>query len=270
MTREKTSTVDQRYSDIFGARRREAEYDRLSAITEALDAATQRRLSALRPRSNWRCLELGAGTGTIAHWLSRTCPAGRVVATDVDLRFLTGLSGQNLEVMRHDVTADDFPAGAFDLIHARWLFVHLPERQRVLDRAVSWLAPGGLLIIEEPAAFPLESSHYPEYRDVFLAHIEVLNERVGTDVTWPRLFPQPLLLAGLEAVDMEISVSVVGGGRPMGRVFAQVIAQTAPEMIDTGRATQAQVDRFVELMYCDDFCDLNLATIAAWGRRPAE
>ena len=49
---------------------------------------------------SWRCLELGAGAGSIARWLAARCPNGKVVATDIGTSFLTGLSAPNLQVLR--------------------------------------------------------------------------------------------------------------------------------------------------------------------------
>src|SRR5687768_12680860 len=72
----------------------DAERDRLSILEKALDPITKGHLERLafasttRPR---RCLEMGAGGGSIARWLADRCsPGGTVVAADVDTRFLVG------------------------------------------------------------------------------------------------------------------------------------------------------------------------------------
>lgn len=51
---------------------------------------------------SWRCLELGAGAGSIAHWLASRCPDGQVVATDLGTTFLAARSAPNLRVLRHE------------------------------------------------------------------------------------------------------------------------------------------------------------------------
>ena len=114
-----------------------------------LDPDTIRILQRRGIQPSWRCLELGAGAGSIARWLAARCPNGKVVATDIGTSFLTGLSAPNLQVLRHDVVAEDFPCGSFDLIHARWLLVNLAEREKVLAKIVTWLAAGGWLVTEE-------------------------------------------------------------------------------------------------------------------------
>ena len=53
----------------------------------------------------WRCLEFGAGGGSIAAWLcDRVAPDGAVVATDLDTTVLE-------EVAHPDLDEDDLPEG---------------------------------------------------------------------------------------------------------------------------------------------------------------
>ena len=67
-----------------------------------------------------RCLEIGGGRGSIARWLCEYVgPKGRVTATDLETGFLSELSLPNLDVLRHDVTRDEFPESSFELVHVR-------------------------------------------------------------------------------------------------------------------------------------------------------
>lgn len=239
------------------------------ALRAELDPNSKRRLTALDPQPDWRCLEIGAGSGSIARWLAERCPAGQVVATDVELSSLIGAAGPNLEVLRHDVTIEDFPEGSFDLIYARYVFSHLRSRDSDLTRISSWLKPGGWLLIEEPAKFPLETAQADAYRSVSLATLRIYKEHVGTDLEWPRTFPVPLARLGLENIGMDCSVSLVGGGRRMGQFWAEVITAWGDAVVESGASTAALVAEAAALMYQDDFCDLGLATIAVWGQRAA-
>src|SRR4051812_14227124 len=82
------------------------ERERLTALESLFDASSRRLLADLGVGAGWRCLEVGAGAGGIARWLAdRVGDTGRVVATDLDTRFLDG-SG-NLDVRTHDVVTDD-------------------------------------------------------------------------------------------------------------------------------------------------------------------
>src|SRR5687768_10129658 len=93
--------------------------ERFAALPRLYDPGTIRHLAALGVGAGWRCLEVGAGGGSIARWLAqRVGSTGYVVATDLDTRFLEPLArevGPPLAVQRHDVTADPLPEASFDL-----------------------------------------------------------------------------------------------------------------------------------------------------------
>src|ERR1700754_4277364 len=81
------------------------EDDRLSLLEEIYDPASRRRRSLVQP--GWRCLEVGAGRGSMAIWLAEQVgPEGHVVATDMDTRYLARLDVPNLEVLQHNILDD--------------------------------------------------------------------------------------------------------------------------------------------------------------------
>src|SRR5271154_3035731 len=71
---------------------------RFSALADIFDPGTIRHLTEIGVGSGWHCLEVGAGGGSIATWLcDRVGGNGRVLATDIDTRFLETLNRSNLE-----------------------------------------------------------------------------------------------------------------------------------------------------------------------------
>ena len=48
----------------------ESEHERLSLLEQIEDPRSQRHLAALGIQRGWRCLEVGAGHGSIARWLA--------------------------------------------------------------------------------------------------------------------------------------------------------------------------------------------------------
>jgi len=80
--------------------REQAEDERLDLLEQLFDPGSRRRLEMARP--GWRCLVVGAGCGSMAAWLAqRVGPAGQVVATDIDCRYLDRLDLPNLQVVQH-------------------------------------------------------------------------------------------------------------------------------------------------------------------------
>src|SRR5437899_2000281 len=109
----------------------EHEGDRLRLAEAVFDPVTTSRLTFLGVGPGWRCLEVGAGAGSIAVWLARrVAPSGQVTASDIDTRFLDRLEPQpGLEVLRHDITGVGLPPATFDLVHARLVLQHLRKRE---------------------------------------------------------------------------------------------------------------------------------------------
>ena len=70
---------------------------RLTLLESLVDPGTIQRLSNLDVGPGWRCLEVGAGRGSIAKWLSeKVGTKGSVVAIDIDTRFLDAIAADNL------------------------------------------------------------------------------------------------------------------------------------------------------------------------------
>ena len=195
---------------------------RFDAFAELFDPVTFRRLAALGIAAGWRVWEVGAGGPSVPAWLARQVgPEGRVLATDIDTRWLGGIPG--VEVLRHDVGTEPAPAGTFDLVHARLLLVHVPNRDEALAQLVSALRPGGRLVVEEadPPLQPLvclEDRGPAEQRANRLksGFRRLLADR-GVDLAYGRTLPRRLrdrLIAAGIATSQEIDehlVAVAGG-----------------------------------------------------------
>src|SRR5262249_57978266 len=69
--------------------------------------------------------------------------------TDLNPRFLVGHGLPNLEVRTHDLLADDLEEGCYDLVHCRFVLMHLPDPLRALGRLAAAVRPGGWLLVEE-------------------------------------------------------------------------------------------------------------------------
>jgi SAM-dependent methyltransferase len=88
---------------------------------------------------------------SVPAWLAEQVGAGgHVLAADIDTTWLgEGDRGTGYEVLRHDVGGEPPPPGHFDLVHARLVLVHVPQRAQALAAMVAALKPGGWLLLEE-------------------------------------------------------------------------------------------------------------------------
>ena len=248
---------------------------RLDALARLFDASTFRHIDALGIVPGWRCWEVGAGGASVVRWLAaRGGPAGRVLATDIDVSWTRAAAAANVTIVRHDVAADPPPDTVFDLVHARLVLIHVAERERALRQMISTLRPGGWLLIEDadPDLQPLACLD-PRGPAELLAnrlHTEfhdLLAER-GADLSYGRKLPRALRDAGLSDVASDAYLPI---GLPGCTALERTtMAHIRDRLIASGRATADEIERHLASV---DAGALDLATppmISAWGRRPAE
>jgi len=245
---------------------------RLALLESQLDPATQRRLLTAGVSPGWHCLEVGAGGGSIAHWLCRTVgPSGRVLATDIDTRLAAIDAPPGLELLQHDLTRDPLPAAQFDLVHARWLLHHLPDLDDAIDRLVGALKPGGLLLIEEPDFYPVHAQHAgspPLYAQFMDALTRAVVAATGRDCYWARSLPTLLARHGLDDVDAAAEVAVLRGGGPLAGFYQLSGRQARQRVLDAGLMNAADYDAALALLDDPHLWAFGACTVAALGRRP--
>jgi SAM-dependent methyltransferase len=247
---------------------------RFTALAALFDATTQRHLEHRGVTPGWRCLEVGGGGGSIARWLAeRVGPGGRVVATDVDTRFLEVIELPNVEVRCHDVTCDSLPDQTFDLIHTRMVLMHLPARDQVLSRLRNALKPGGWLVCEE-----FDRVSAPPDPDLSSGEIALKTHaamgRVHQDQDVGPHYGRLLFgrLRGLGFVDLgaEARLVMVQAGSWSARLLRASYERRRRAMIDAGYVTAQEFDADLARMEAADFMAPSPLMWSVWGRRPWE
>ncbi|HEV3231567.1 MAG TPA: methyltransferase [Candidatus Dormibacteraeota bacterium] len=250
----------------------ERERDRLEALGSVYNAGTYRHLADLGVAPGWRVLELGGGTGTVAAWLcDRVAPGGRVVATDLDTRFLDAIEHDHLEVRRHDVVRDPLDDAAYDLIHARLLLEHVPEREAVLVRLVDALKPGGWLLVEDFDFITWGVFDPPSELQARVAEaIARLFAAVGFDATFSRRLPRLMRQAGLAEVGNEAHLRLGTTGTPEIEGLPLMLEQMGPRLVDAGLMGDADVAAAIAEARDAGSGRVGYPPlmVSAWGRRP--
>jgi SAM-dependent methyltransferase len=247
------------------------ERDRLAALTRTRDPQTLRVLSQLGITNGWRCLEVGAGSGTIAAWLAgHVVPDGRVLSIDVDLRFHCD-PVPGLEVREVDVVADPLPEGPFDLVHTRALLQHLHERETVLDRLVAAVRPGGWLVVEDSYWTPFEDQPLPEplRKIADLIHAG-LRRREGWDPNVGARLLGMLSDRGVGDLDVVGTVLPMRARDGSGAWWFPAIEQAGPQLVRRGLISAADLDAAIGIVQSDDFVMMGPVSIAVSGRVPAD
>ena len=196
---------------------------------------------------------------------------GYVLATDIDTSWLEGECA-TYEVKRHDIGTDPAPDGLFDLVHARLVLVHVPERADALTTMIRAVRPGGWLFLEEadPGLQPLVCPD--EFGDeqhlankLKLAFRSLMSER-GVDLSFGRTLPRLLRSAGM--IDVQSDAYFPMGGPVCNELERATVEQIREDLISDGLATAGEIDQHLSNVASGQ---LDLATspmVSAWARKP--
>jgi SAM-dependent methyltransferase len=251
------------------------ERQRLALLTQIADPITTRRLTDLGVGAGWRCLDVAAGDGSVGRWVAgRVGPRGRVVATDLNPRFLDGHGLTNLEVRRHNILEDDLEAAHYDLVHCRALLTHLPDPIRALRRLVSAVRPGGWLFVEEPGGAASFGAADP-------GHARAAGFDSRSRVLWSTLKAHgimdldfgrrlPALFEGLRVRDLGYEGVTLAwrGGDPMARFLQMTDELVRERFVAAGVLTEADFDELHRAYDDPSFWFVSFTLCGAWGRRP--
>ncbi|MFI1163689.1 methyltransferase domain-containing protein [Streptomyces sp. NPDC020801] len=244
--------------------------ERFDAFSSLFDPTTFRHLDALGVGPGWRCWEVGVGGTSVVSWLAgRVGPGGRVVATDIDTSEVATAGRPPVEVLVHDVGAEEPPGKDFDLVHARLVLVHVRDRERALRSMIEALRPGGRLLLEDadPALQPLlcPDEHGPEQELANrLRHgfRRLLADR-GADLSYGRRLPRLLREAGLRQVEADAYFPVTSPA--CAALESATVRQIRHRLVAAGLATDEEIDRHLANV-ASGTMDLTTAPmISAWG-----
>jgi SAM-dependent methyltransferase len=216
-----------------------------------------------------RCLEVGAGAGSMARWLvARAGNDGRVVATDIDTRFLD--AGASYEIRHHDIVADPPLPDGFDVAHARLVLQHVPDKDRAVANLAAAVVPGGWLLVEE-LDFTASGAAGPWGARAFSRVERAMHQFLaasGFDPAFGRRLPGRFRSAGLVDVEGRGGLSVVLGGSPYAVWYRQSIEALQPRLLASGLATEQELARACALLDDPDFEVVTPVLISTRGRRP--
>ncbi len=243
------------------------EGERLSIMSRMLDPQLFFRLGELGIADGWRCLEVGAGNGSVSVWLAgRVAPHGSVVVSDIDTRFLEPLHEPGLEVRRIDVVSD--PLGDDrDLVVARALLHHLPQRFEVLDRLADAVAPGGRIAIEEPDFHPVLATDSPTLRAFWEGYLAWAADQ-GIDYFVGRRVAPALVSHGFEDVRANGETILYPGNSVVARYWELTLRELEGPIRESGLVTDTVWDEAMTLLHNPRFWSWQNCYVTTTARRP--
>jgi SAM-dependent methyltransferase len=232
---------------------------RLELIERCYDPATTSRLTQLGVGPGWRCLDVGAGGGSIARWLrDRVGAEGKVVAIDLDTRFFDNEPG--IEARQLDILTDDVERDEYDLVHCRLLLHHLRGNQlEALRRMAGALRPDGLLLASECYLGAMLSTSTEACAAMWRA---LYSAMPNADYSWAPGLPATMHAAGLIGVESCGTVDIVQGATQEAELLALTVEAVRPRI-----PADASIDAGIERLRDPTAFEPGIVWYTAWGRR---
>jgi len=236
---------------VFTDAQHSRELERLQAIEQVLDPASQRRIQSTGITKRWRCLEVGAGAGSITRWLAAAVgEGGKIAAVDLNTRFVSNINQPNVEVLEADVRQLPLEGDAFDLVHARCVLIHIADFQVALTQMLQLLKPGGWIVLEEPdfsaaRAVAGETAACEAVERVNQAILQMFENR-EMDYALGIKLPAIVQELGLQQLHVENDALLANGGSGVATVMKMSTMQLAEKYIATGTATQEDIENYCQ------------------------
>ncbi|MEP7121033.1 MAG: methyltransferase [Byssovorax sp.] len=248
------------------------ESERLQQLEQWTDPVTISHLAQIGVGPGWKCLEVGAGGGSIARHLATTVGAtGRVLAIDLNTALFDADASAVLEVRRLDFMTEELPTG-FDFVHARLVVGHQADRVDALRRLSLALRPGGVLLVEENDIVWSELRVWPVHNDpvmaelvgrVWKALIQIMKQG-GYDGHCGRSLPAEMLAAGLTEVQGEARsrINYSGGG-----ISGLTSARFRDPLVAAGAVTSEEMDHYLERCFSGEILMSSPLQVSVRGTR---
>jgi ubiquinone/menaquinone biosynthesis C-methylase UbiE len=258
---------------IFNDAASATELERLQMLESVLDDKTRQWLLAEGRLVGRRCLEVGAGAGSIAAWLaSEVGPFGETVAMDTNVRFL-GRLGNKVRVVEGELGVVSAPTESFDLVHARYVLIHNADAGAVLDAMLQALKPGGLLVLEEPdfsaaAALVGPAEMRRAFTNVTRA-IEATFASRGMNYAFGASLPGLVEARVPKLVAVEYDCPVLRGASKLAEMMRLSALTLRDKYVATGLATPADVAGYAEFAASPGCWGVYYATVRVLAHKSA-
>ena len=243
-----TTTETERPQTVYALGHTPQEYARLRMQARAWEAATGRLLDQIGLEPGASCLDAGCGPGeTMRAMAERVGPTGRVLGIDADpelgartLAMLHGAGHHHCSFHAQDLTTGEpIPGAPFDLVYARLLLFHLPQRAEVLARLWDAVAPGGYLLVQDYDLRSISTLPDLDWVGELLRVLTGAFDAVGADVSAGTRLPQLFAQAGAGTPD---GTDVAGRVEPLasGRIIMEgAFRSVLPTALAHGVTTEA-------------------------------
>jgi SAM-dependent methyltransferase len=229
-------------SGNYPIQHRVGEIERLNIQSSAMMPETVAMLEQLGSIAGWVCLDIGCGPRGITDLLSaRVGSAGRVIGLDMNAQFLDHArenAPNNVEFRLGNAYQSGLPAGAFDLVHMRFVASTAGHPEQLLKEARRLTRRGGIVALQEPDGSTLACyPPHPAWDRLKAAYMAVF-KGVGSDLTLGRRLHFVFHQAGFHNVQYRTALLGVRSIDPMVDYLPSMIESLRAAILKLGLLTE--------------------------------
>lgn len=222
--------------------------ERQQLLGAVLDFGTQELVELIGLIPGSRCLDVGCGIGGATRVLGKaTGLCGECIGLDFDKELLSQarLKDQGdgvISFVHGDATDLPFDDDYFDIVHTRYLLIHVAEQNKVLAEMARVTKPGGIVAVYEPDLRTV--SCYPESW-AYQALPGIFAKAYADSIAGQKVVSL-LRGAGCTSVKARARTGVEYEGSLVKRLYRFTFEATASGLVDTGEMSQAEFERMDE------------------------
>ena len=209
---------------------------RLAVVAEVFEATSRTLLASSIRDGAPIVLDLGCGPGYTTRLLVQVSRPQRVLGLDRSARFVDlarELTAEpSVEFAVHDATEMPLPAAPVDALYARLLLAHLPDPLALVERWITQLRPGGVLVLDEVEAIEAPPGVLRDYESLVAGLVAAEG---GSMYAGPLLEP-----LGGRCVEVHVDTAVAAG------MYAMNLATWRDDARQRGLAGPDDLDRIRE------------------------
>ena len=198
----------------------------------------------------------------------RVSESGRVLGIDKNIRYIEHLNRPPIEV-REGRLQDIELCESFDLIHARYFFIHNENAQALLARLSDALSADGVLVAEEPdfsAAKWIDDRYCLAGNRVNRAICAMFSD-AGLDPAYGSRVPLDMLSSGLQVEHIDALMHLCRGGSGIARVMAESTTVLKNEYLATGEVDHSDIEEYCKGAHDSNSLACYYATVSTIARK---
>lgn len=158
------------------------------------DRYTKMFIREMNIKKEANCLEIGAGLGSIAEFISETLgEKGHIDAIDIkeeNVKELRKIKRRNMSIYKLDIHDPFFDNKKYDFIHARFVFEHIPDARITLNNIIkNNLKENGYIFIEDAVYNDINYTGSETFKKVMRVLAD-LTQKGNTDYSWGRFIKE--------------------------------------------------------------------------------